>query len=502
MQIPGARVQDPERGGFPEPFQEAKNDPDGLHAVFGVQGYNFQFELGRTKAPRLEDGREGIIRGVEKNHPSATTQIKRGFTVGGMNAMTIVVSGMRSNQGRDYLIFNMVDVPVQGIIKFVLAGSGSDRGLLDKINEYILPTFRLMGEEGDDLIFDPRVVNTETGLSYRIPRGATPGKKSEAATIFEGTIPGGAFVRVDRVADAGDTDLSKLLDVWTKGAKAILKPFETKTLSEKGQARLALYDRYGGRPVRAMLAFRPGADQTFRIEVAGSQSPLLQAERMASVMDWIDIPAAEAEVRSWLPKVDQALKDDDESTLKRYARRARDRYYLKASLEVARKIVTSAPEKPQEYALQCLEKGGDADVDFNVVKRAFSSSKFKDRTRMRRAAVDAMGNMVNLKVTNYLIRVARGDKDDMVAKQAAMALGRHKVNRKHILPVAIREWGTALKDRTSRNDKKKLRGSRMGDAYRDAVRMLTGQMELKDPDAARDWMQANSKILKDEELVK
>jgi hypothetical protein len=487
---------------IPEQFTaQVEKLPKSLAAVFYCPGYNFQVELGQTRAPQLEDARESIISDLKRNHPSASHQIKRGFQVGGMNAMTISISGIRLANNRDYLIFNMVDVPVQGIVRLVFAGTSKDRSLLNEISEWMLPTFRLSGAEGDDLLFEPRVVDVKSGLSYRVPKGAVAQATEQTGVVFEGTAPGGLFVRLDAPPEAASGDLDTLLGQWAQGAPAKVKPVATPTLAADAKTVLALYEPYGGRPQRAILAFRPSPERTFRIEVAGKESPLLQVERIASVLDWVDIPAMEKKVAGWMPKVEAALKGDDERELRKYARRAAESYYLKASLDIARKILKDGPEKAQVYALECIEKGGTAHADFDEVKRALTSSRFKDRNKMRERAAETMGGLLSLECTNYLMRLAGSEKDDKVARAAILSLGRHKANRKKSISFLIREWEKTLKDARSRNDAKKLRASRLGVAYRDAIRMLTGQ-DLKEPKAARDWERDNKKVLNAEDVVK
>ncbi|MBN2492315.1 MAG: hypothetical protein JXQ29_15820 [Planctomycetes bacterium] len=474
--------------------------PQNFAAVFSADGHNLQIELGRVLAPQLEDARESLIGDLQREQPSASHEIKRGFQVGGMNAMTITLAGLRGSPNRDTMIFNMVDVPVQGLVRLVIIGESKERELLQRISNYILPTFRLSGDEGDDLLFEKRVVDVEYGLSYRVPKGTVGNPTEQPGVVFEGTGAGGMFVRLDAPAEATG-DLAALLAQWAQGAPAAVKPAEIATRAAEAKAAIALYAPYGGRPERALLAFRPSPERTFRVEVAAKELPFLHAERIASVLDWIDIPAMEKRVAGWMPKVEAALKSGDEQELRKFARRVADAYYLRASLDIAKKILRDGPERAQVYALDCIEKGGTTPGDFEEVKRTLGSSKFKDRTKMRERAAETMGALVNLDSTNYLMRLARSDPDDMVAKAAIVALGRHRANRKNTIPFLIREWDSALKDMKSRTDAKRLRASRLGVSYRDALRMLTGQ-DLKDPKEARDWERDNKKILNAETLAK
>ena len=187
--------------------------------------------------------------------------------------------------------------------------------------------------------------------------------------------------------------------------------------------------------------------------------------------------------------------------MKKIARRLPDRYYLKSAMELARLIlVKGAEEKAQIYVLRCIEQGGTPDTDFVYVKKALTNSKYRDRTKMRVKAVEALGALEALKCTNYLLQVIR-DKETKVAKAAILALGRHKANRKKSIPILIRQYNQVLKEGKSKNPKKKLKLSRLGDAFREALRDLTAT-DIKDVDAAKDWLRANKKFLNKEELKK
>jgi HEAT repeat protein len=164
-------------------------------------------------------------------------------------------------------------------------------------------------------------------------------------------------------------------------------------------------------------------------------------------------------------------------------------------------IVKSGPERAQIDALDAIERGGDPDADYITIRRALTNSRFKDRTKMRIRAAEALGAFVNLKSTNLLVKLARGDKDTLVAKAAAITLGRHRANRKKVIPFCVRQWDRAVKDVEKKDSKKALRGSRLGDAHRHALRGLTG-VDFKNPKEARDWWHKNQKIVSQEELVK
>ena len=471
-----------------------------MKAQFGFSKFNYEICLETTRASALEQFRESVIRQMQDKHPSVQPQIRRGLEFGGMKGMTITLPGFRRRKGADYLIINAVDVPAQGIVILLISGPRLEKDQLTRLNSWLMPTFRMSGEEGDDLLFESRVVHVQSGLSYRVPRGSMNRGTPTQDHIFEGHAPGGIFVRVDRQQTTEDSDLKNLLKDWASGAKAIGKSRKVTTRSSGGEAICALFDKYGGKPVRALCAFKPNDTTTFRIEIAGSEMPLLHLERMMSVLEWLDIPTLEEETAGWKKKVEEAVKAGDERTLKKYGRRIADRYYLTASLELARIILKSGPERAQRYALACLEKGGSPGVDFIHIRKAMSNSKYRTRVKMRVKAAEAMGALVNLKCSNYLLQLIR-DKETKVAKAAILALGNHKANRKKTIPVLIRQFDQVTKEGKSRSAKKKLRLSRLGDAFRTALRELTGQ-DFKSPKAARTWLTANRKILNKEELKK
>jgi len=473
----------------------------GLRVALGFDKLPYRIEVGEAPGLSLEDVREKVIGGVEKQHPEAQTRIFRGENYGGMKALSILLSGVGGRERGLAIMYNTVDVPYYGPTFVKVVGPVQLEEKVKELSAWLMPSFRLSGEDGDDLIFEPAIVDTKSGLRYRIPKGTVSKPPTAEGVIYEGQAQGGAWIKVERLPEAAGGNLGKILDGWAEGAPAKLKPVGISTRAGQGETGIAVYDKYGGRPERALVAFRPNSAILFRVVVAGSAAPQLHAERMATVMQWFDIPALESEVQAWLPQVETAAKKDDDRTLKKFARKAADRYYLKASLEVAREILKSGPEKAQIYALQAIERGGDPDADLKTISKLLSNSRFKDRTKMRIRAVEALGAFVNLKSTNLLLKVARSDKDTKVAKAAAITLGRHKANRKKVIPLCLREWERAVKEVEKKNAKKALRASRLGDAHRHALRGLTGQ-DFKDPKEARDWWRKNQKIVNQEDLVK
>lgn len=473
----------------------------GLRATLGFDKFNYRIEVGVAPGLKLEDVRERIISDVEKQYPRATTRIHRGENYGGMKALTMVLSGLGGGERGTTVMYNVIDVPYHGPVYLKVAGPAKEEAKVKELSDWLMPSFRMSGRDGDDLIFEPSIVDRKTGLGYRIPKGTTAKAPSAEGVIFEGQAQGGAFIQLERLSEASGGNLDKVLTDWAGGAPAKLKPVGIPTRAGQGETGIAVYDKYGGRPERAFVAFRPNPKNMFRIVVAGSKAPQLHAERMATVLKWIDIPALEAEVAGWIPEVEKALKQDNERTLRKYASDAAKRYYLKASLEVARLILKSGPERAQIDALDAIERGGDPEVDFMTIRKAITNSRFKDRTKMRIRAAEALGAFVNLKSTNLLVKLARGDKDTLVAKAAAITLGRHRANRKKLIPFCVRQWERAVKEVEKKDSKKALRGSRLGDAHRHALRGLTGE-DFKNPKEARDWWRKNQKIVSQEELVK
>lgn len=473
----------------------------GLRATLGFDKFNYQIEVGVAPGLQLEDVRERIITDVEKQYPEGQTRILRGENYGGMKALTMVLSGLGGKERGTTILYNTIDVPYHGPVFLKVAGPTKEEAKVKELSSWIMPSFRMSGEDGDDLIFEPSIVDRKTGLGYRIPKGTTARPPSAEGVIFEGQAKGGAFIKLERLPEATAGNLGKVLTDWAGGAPATLKPVGIPTRAGQGETGIAVYDKYGGRPERAFVAFRPNPKNMFRIEVAGSTAPQLHAEHMATVLQWFDIPALEAEVAGWIPEVENALKQEDERALKQYAHKVARRYYLKASLEVARLILKSGPERAQIDALKAIERGGDPEVDFITIRKVLTNSRFKDRTKMRVRAAETLGAFVHLKSTNLLVKLARSDKDTKVSKAAAITLGSHKANRKKLIPVCIREWERAVKEVEKKNSKKALRASRLGDAHRHALRGLTGE-DFKNPKEAREWWRKNQKIVNQEELVK
>lgn len=490
---------------IPKQFRKlrASRLPKDLSAVFGAQGRDWEMRLGTVGARELENVREGIIANLQKQAPQATTRILRGGKVGGMDTLTIVISNLRGSTGPRCTVFNAVDVPLRGIIKLEFRGPQKDMDELTKISAWIMPWFRLTGEDGEDILFSRRVFDAKHGITFRLLDGSKPKKDLGEGVACEGQTQSGVWYRIEKVTDAPAGKLDEVMKVWVKGAKALVPPYATPSGLDGNTALLGMFDRYSGRPARSVLVFRANDQNTYRLETAGGKfpMPLVVAEEMASVLNWLDIAALEVEAQALMVKLDEAIKKKDARKIKRYARRSADRYYLAGSLEIARKVLKVGDEKSQIYALKAIERGGNVEVDFNSLKRVLSDGKFKDRTKVRVAAASAMGALVNMKTTNYLLRMARGDKDDKVAKAAAIALGRHKPNRKAAIPKLISLYTQAMKDRKTKSDKKRLRASRVCDAYRSALRGLTGQ-DFTDPKVARKWLNENKKTLNAEEVIK
>lgn len=467
-------------------------------AIFTVRpkGVNAGITLRRFHGDNVEGPREQLMKVIQEQHPEARTRIKRNQKYGGMTALTITFD----LKGRG-LIYTIVDMPYYGLVAVRTEFSEDDKADATRLHEWLMDSYRMSGKEGEDLLFKRGRVHYASGLGYRPPIDGKPsaGELKDGA-IYEGRTTSGALVTIAAV-EAKDDDLKALLTKWAGGAKALAKKGTSIPSKLKGAESLCLtFDKYSGRPVRALAAYRPAPGKLFKIDVAGGENPQRDVERLASVLTWHDIEKEEAETAGWKNDLVVALKEDDERKQRKIGRKLLKRYYLEASHDLCHMILKSGTERAQEYALAALGRGGSVQDDFTRIRACIKSGRFKDRRKMRIAGCEALANMCYVKVTNTLHGLTR-DKDTLVAKAAVLALGEHHANRKLIISKFMTGWSAVLRDGKSKNADKQMKRSRLADAYRVALSSLMGT-DLKTLDDAKEWWKKNSATVAAEEPVR
>lgn len=465
--------------------------------------------LSRFPRQTLEDAREALINSITKQMPKSTHRIFRGKKYGGMRALSVRFEKIGSG-GEDTILFTILDVPYHGLVEMKFRYATKDQEKADKIYQWIMSSFRMSGKEGEDLLFQPRVVHYGSGLSYRVPLGVKAKQAPAAAEgeaegapkgpIYEGTGAGGAYYKIEKVDGGSDGKLAKLMKDWGGGAKAVGDGTVVKPLIEGGEAICLKFPQYSGRPERAFGAVRVKPDVMFRIEVTGGPNPMQDAERMTATVNWHDIAKEEAEVQGWDAELTAAIKAKKDRKIRKIGRRLVKRYYLNNTRALCHDLLKKGEERAQIYAMEALGLGGRPPEDFKKIRACIDASKFKERTKMRIKGCEALGNMVEFKVTNYLLRKVR-DKDTKVAKAAVLALGNHHGNRKKVIPAFVTQWGRVLKDGEKKDPKKQMRRSRLADAFRVALTSLT-DTEIKDVTQAKEWLSKNRKVLSAEEFIK
>ncbi len=468
------------------------------HTIFSIRpkGVRAAISLERYHGDNVEGPREQLMKSIQKQHPTAKTRIKRNQKYGGMTALTITFDIKGTG-----LIFTIVDMPYYGLVGVRSEFAEDDKEDATRLHEWLMDSYRMTGKEGEDLLFKRGHVHYESGLAYRPPIDAkrSAGTPKEG-TIYEGRTATGALVTIAVAKESGD-DLKAALETWAGGAKALAKKGTKIPSKLEGADSLCLaFDKYSGRPVRGIVAYRPAPDKLFRIDVAGGENPRRDAERLASVLSWHDIAKQEEETAGWKNDLTVALKEDDERKQRRIARKLLRRYYLTSSRELCHMILKSGSERAQVYAMKALGLGGTVQEDFTRIRSCIKSGRFKDRRKMRIAGCEALGNMCYVKVTNTLHGLAR-DKDTLLAKAAVLALGEHHANRKLIISKFMTGWSSVLRDGEKKKAEKQLKRSRLADAYRVALSSLM-DTDLKTLDDAKAWWKKNSATVAAEEPVK
>jgi hypothetical protein len=233
----------------------------------------------------------------------ATHEVKARFEAGPFPAAITLTSNYANADERHHGLVRVIGaLQFDEVTTIQLTGyaEAADSVLALEQMRWMLATARRPGEAGLDPFLARRRVDTETGLSYRPPRGLTAAAPSEGASfLYRGE--GGKPARTVTISPAAGRDLGAVVKAFGRGKVALggrrLFPHEPGVDAEVFGG---LYRADDKSRAFAVLAVRLGKEHMYRVVAEGplaARDKLLRtAELTAMGFRHVDVGAARKEV--------------------------------------------------------------------------------------------------------------------------------------------------------------------------------------------------------------
>lgn len=344
--------------------------------------------------------------------------------------------------------------------------------------KWMLDTLRRPGEAGLGAYLDKRRIDTETGLSYRPPRGlAAVAPAAGAAHLYR--------------AEGGDPPITVSVSAATgKGLRQIV--------AARGRGRVSVGVRrsFPHEPeVEAELLgglFRSD-DKSSAVAVIGAQLEqkhffvvavegpftacdrlLRTAELTAMGLRYVDVEAARAAVNAALARLEAAKTARDSAAIRAALEVLARHPYLEAVPAAVAGALKSLPDTSSlEAAGEVLAEHGSA-AEFPALLAAARYFRSRRDPAALAALVPALALIRGDKAVPFLLDLARR-KDEAPAIAAILALGHYPEPACKVAPklVALMARAEAAGRKSHIADRE--RWLRLGPAYREALARLTGR---------------------------
>jgi hypothetical protein len=295
--------------------------------------------------------------------------------------------------------------------------------------EWMLDTVRSPGERGLDAFLEKRRIDTETGLSYRPPRGLAAASPPEGAPYLyrgEGKEPR----RVVTIAPVTGVDLSATVKSYGRGMVCVggrrLFPHDPEVDAEVFGGLYRTDDKSRAFTVLAVLIEK---SHLYRVVVEGAfeacDALLRTAELTATGLRWVDVEAARKRVEDSLARLAIAKKQRDAAAAGAAVAVLVRHPYLKGVPAALAGALEYLPDAAAiEAAAQALAEHGST-AQLPALLEAGRYYRSKHETAALAALVPALGTIRGKKAAALLFDLARRPEVEPAAA-AVCALGHYR----------------------------------------------------------------------------
>ncbi|MBN2491470.1 MAG: hypothetical protein JXQ29_11535 [Planctomycetes bacterium] len=450
---------------------------DGLSGEFGIKVMHLFLQMYVVVNTM---GLDGI---VAERHKKAGNVFKDGKLeiierLDGCRHPTVVAihTGIDAVEGYDNkdLIVSASDVAGKKTVSFhIVCAKGEAKTVLPVVR-WLASSIRLAGEVGLTSLTDPRRLQRETGLSYRLPDGFL------AARTAEGELLAATNETIDsRIAlRRAEPEVADALTKKAADARAGTLHL-VKMEHPDGAAVLLAFHAPAGEPVRARAeaVVTLGDGPTFAIDATGppgqAEAVDQAVELLAAGLKLVDVEKTAAAAVEAARKLEAAIRTRNAELVRPLV----DALVMGAFLAEVRAALAKALERLDEpaqvRAVEALAAAGEPAAVPALVK-LYRSGPLRKRTHMRRAVLTGLRHLQNETALKFLGEEAQSQQTEL-AVAAVTSLGYYRTDRAEV----VRRFVSLLKKEESiehgRNPAVRERCRALRAAHEAALQRLTGR---------------------------
>jgi hypothetical protein len=357
----------------------------------------------------------------------------------------------------------------------------------------LVASFKWTGERGLDPYLGERILQLDSGLSYRLPRGFVAGPVEGGKPLVVAASESGAIRLTLERAD--DSDVNRALHA--AGSHRLRRGHSWEFPHAAGtNARGAVYRVEPEGPierVRVVVAVKPPTGPVVVLALVGAETGEARLVRMAELvglgLGHVDVKAAHERAAVEVGGLAAALREQDAPKAARCIEALAGLTFLpEARAALCTALAELREPDPLVRAAEALGQAGEADA-FDALFEAARIARLRKQWRLLAALTAALGRVRDPKAISLLLSNAKRA-EDAVRAAAIRALGQYRGHENKILRPLVRlmekdEAAGRKPDLEAREQWLVLKP-----AYLDALENLTGK-RFGTAAEARTWIEGH-----------